>query len=327
MARNKVQLQRLIFIDRAIREGMQKGHLANCSSMAAEYEVSSKSIGRDIDYLKHQMDAPIEYDQQKHGYVYSEDTYKLPAISISEGDLFAICIARKALKQHENTPVYRKLESVFRKIEQSLPDRISVDPSWVDDRMSVLRDRRTDIDPEIWDKVAEALHHNAKLRLSYLKPGATSAEEREIDPYHVVNFQGEWYVAGYCHLRKDIRIFAMSRIKIAETLGENFTIPDDFSFDQFAGHHFGIFRGERDYQVRIRFDRRHAPYILEREWHPEQSVVHESDGGITLSLTSNHLFEVKRWVLSWGSGVKVLAPKELADEVRQEMQNALRAYN
>ena len=84
MTRNKVQLQRLIFIDRAIKEGMRKGELANCSSMGAEYEVSSKSISRDIDYLKHQMDAPIEYDQKKHGYLYTEDTYKLPAISISE---------------------------------------------------------------------------------------------------------------------------------------------------------------------------------------------------------------------------------------------------
>ncbi|MBU0480605.1 MAG: WYL domain-containing protein [Proteobacteria bacterium] len=327
MTRNKIQLQRLIFIDQAIREGMRQGVLANRSTMAARYEVSPKSIGRDIDYLKHQMDAPIEYDQQKHGYFYTEETYKLPAISISESDLFAICVARKALKQHENTPVYRKLVSVFRKIEQSLPDKVSVEPSWVDDRMSVLQERGTDIDPATWDKVAEALHHNRRLRLSYLKPGDTAEEEREIDPYHVVNFQGEWYVAGFCHRRRDIRIFALSRIKAAETLKAHFTIPDDFSFARFAGHHFGIFRGEKDHRVEIHFAQKHTPYVLEREWHPEQSITHADDGSVTLSFTSNHLFEVKRWILSWGSGVRVLAPPELVDAVRLELEEALQAYH
>ena len=77
--RDKTQLLRLVFIDRKIREGMRSGIYANCSSMAKEYEVSSKSIMRDIDYLKNQRDAPIEYDPQKRGYYYTEDNFKLPA--------------------------------------------------------------------------------------------------------------------------------------------------------------------------------------------------------------------------------------------------------
>ena len=118
MARNKAQLLRLIFVDRSIRKGMRSGKLANCSSMAEAYEVSYKSIMRDIDYLKHQCDAPIEYDPQRHGFYYTEETYQMPAINISESDLFAICVARKALEQHRNTPVYDKLLRVFGRIEQ-----------------------------------------------------------------------------------------------------------------------------------------------------------------------------------------------------------------
>ena len=97
MTRNKNQLLRLIFIDKKIREGMESGVLANCRRMADEYEVSPKSIMRDIDYLKYQRDAPIEYDSQKKGYYYTEEKYTLPAMDISESDLFAICLAEKAL--------------------------------------------------------------------------------------------------------------------------------------------------------------------------------------------------------------------------------------
>ena len=65
--KDKTQLLRLVFIDKKIREGMRFGNYANCSSMADEYEVSTKSIMRDIDYLKNQCDAPIEYDPSKKG--------------------------------------------------------------------------------------------------------------------------------------------------------------------------------------------------------------------------------------------------------------------
>jgi len=327
MTGNKTQLQRLIFIDGAIRDGMRSGRLANCRSMAADYEVSSKSIMRDLDYLKNQCDAPIRYDPQRRGFLYTEENYRLPALNISESDLFAITLARKALRQYENTPLHHQLSRIFRKIEKSLPERVSVDPSWVDERMSVFPESRTAIDPEIWELVSSALRHSRRLELQYLKPGGSAPASRLVDPYHAVSFQGEWYLVGFCHLRQAIRTFAISRIKSAGQLAERFAIPDDFDFAAFAGHHFGIFRGDRDYRVEILFEPRHRPYVEEREWHPDQCLELRADGSLLLGFTTNHLFEVKKWILSWGGGVRVLTPPELVDEVRQELRKALRAYD
>jgi len=326
MTGNKVQLQRLIFIDRMIRDGMQSGRLANCTGMAAAYEVSSKSIRRDIDYLKNQCDAPIAYDCRRYGYYYTEENYSLPAMNISESDLFAISLARKTLRQYENTPIYHRLASVFGKIENSLPERISVDPAWVDERMTVFPESRSAMDPVIWDKVAEGLRHSRRLKINYLKPGEESAGDRLVDPYHLVSFQGEWYLVGYCRLRLEVRTFAISRIKAILDTGEEFAIPVDFSFEKFSGHNFGIFRGERDVAVKILFASQHRPYVEEREWHRGQILERQADGGVLLSFPSNHLFEVKRWVLSWGAGVKVLAPQELFTDLREELRKALQAY-
>lgn len=326
MARNKVQLQRLIFVDRQIREGMKRGKLANCNSMAAAYEVSYKSIMRDLDYLKHQCDAPIEYDSRRHGFFYTEDSWQLPAISISESDLFAICIARKALEQHRNTPIHRKLSMIFDKIESSLPDRVTVSPSWVDDRVSVFNNQQTDINPQIWDRVARALHLSKRLRIHYLKPGSEQPKARDIDPYHVVSFQGEWYLIGFCHQREEIRTFAISRIKEASESATSFSIPGDFNFEKFSGSHFGIFRSDTEREIIIRFSKEHAPYVQEREWHPHQTIRTAEDGSLVLSFTTNHLFEVKRWIMSWGSGAQVLAPEELRADMRREAQRILQEY-
>lgn len=327
MSKNKTQIKRLIFVDQMIRDGMKSGVLANCREIAGLYEVSYKSIMRDIDYLKNQCDAPIMYDPQRHGFYYTEEQYQLPAINISESDLFAICIARKALEQHQNTPIYQKLVSVFNKIEQSLPDRISIAPVWVDNRISVLNDSKTRIDPQIWEGVAQALQRNQRLRITYCKPGEIWGAERDVEPFHVVSFQGEWYLIAFCRLRQEIRVFAISRIGQVEKSATFFKIPDDFDYREFVDSHFGIFRDESRCDVVVRFSARHAPYLLEREWHPGQVVEKQEDGSLIISFSTSHLVGVKRWVLSWGGGTEVLKPDKLRSDLRLEVQKILQAYD
>ena len=326
MAKDKTQLLRLLFIDRKIREGMRTGIMANCSSMAAEYEVSAKSILRDIDYLRSQRDAPIAYDATVRGYYYTEENYALPAISLNESDLFAICIAEKALRLHEDTPIYRKLQKVFRKIEESLPEKVSIHPAWVEDKLSVIPERQTRLEPEIWEAVSSGLSKNRTLAISYRKPGGRESTERRVDPYHLVRYQGEWYLIGHCHKRGAIVTFAMSRIQAAQLLEKIFAVPEDFDHARYGGSQFGIFSGEREVLVKIWFSREHAPYLLEREWHPRQTVVRKKDGSVVLGFPALHLYEVRRWILSWGSGAKALAPKELVEAVYRELASALADY-
>ena len=118
MAKYKPQHARLLFIDRKIRE---RGY-PRYSSLAEEWEASIKSIQRDLDYMRYERDAPIQYSAKKRAYFYTEEQYQLPAMNIRESDLFAIYLADKLLGQYEGTPIYDSLRSVFRKIEDSLPD-------------------------------------------------------------------------------------------------------------------------------------------------------------------------------------------------------------
>jgi proteasome accessory factor B len=317
---------RLVFVDRKIREGMKSGDYANSSSIAREYEVSRKSIVRDIDYLKNQRDAPIAYDRRKHGYFYTEENFKLPAIDINASDLFALCITEKVLKQHENTPVYEKLRSVFRKIEESLPEKVSVQPSWVNSSISIVAEHRTLIEPHVWGEIAESLQQSKLLKISYLKPGAGKRTEREIEPYHLVSFQGEWYVIGFCRRRKKVLTFAISRIKSAELSPQTFTIPEDFDYQKTAGERFGIFAGQKTFKVTILFDKENAPYVKEREWHPSQKIKSRRDGSLLLTLTTSHFLEIKKWILSWGRGAQVIEPESLRKEIVTELAQMMEQY-
>lgn len=326
MAKDKTALLRLIFIDKKIREGMASGTLANCSSMAVEYEVSSKSILRDIEYLRYQRDAPIAYDSSRRGYYYTEEQYRLPAIDLNESDLFAICIAEKALIQHENSPVYQRLKTVFDKIEDSLPSSVTIQPDWLTESLSVVPEHQTRINEEIWSTVTEGLRKHRSLRILHHRPGVSEPTTRCFDPYHIVRCEGEWYLVGHCHLRDELRTFAVSRISSATLLPDSFVVPDDFTPESYQAGRFGIFGTGRDYRVRIRFDRNRAPYLLERQWHPEQEITKETDGGITLTFPAANLRAVQQWVLSWGAGATVLEPASLVTMITTELQKTLAAY-
>ena len=299
----------------------------NCSTLAGRCEVSEKTIQRHIEKMRFLHDAPIKYDYTKKSYFYSEESYKLPLISMTESDLFAIAIAEKTLKEHEGTPIYEKLRRIFFKLGRYLPEKVSLESAWVDNKISVNPGRHTNIKPDIWTDVTRSLQNNRSLEITYQKPSATKANCRKVDPYHVVSYQGDWYLIGHCHFRNEVRTFSISRIRQVKTLGKTFMIPEDFDYQEAWQNCFGIFQGENDTDIVIKFSPESAPYVKEREWHPTQSLKEKKDGTILLSLTTNHLDEVKRWVLFWGKGAEVIKPPELRDLVQRELNEALSAYD
>ena len=315
MSINKPQHARLLLIDEKIRSGAYP----NAASLAKEYEISPRTITRDIEYMRDSLLAPIEYDTAHKGYYYTEPNFFLPAIDIKESDFFAICITEKALKQYENTPLYDKLSLIFERIKEYLPESIRVNTTWIDTHFTFMHESFTIINPDIWETISRGLRQGNQVKIVHRKAGADDAVERAVDPYHIVNYRGEWYLIGYCHVRKSILRFAVSRISRAELTDKKFTPKADFNFDSFIGSGFGIMTEDIEHHIKIRFSKEQAPYIIERQWHPGQNITHNQDGTVVLTFTSNSLYEVKRWVLSWGSGAKVLAPAELIDQIKGDV--------
>ena len=323
MAKFKPQFGRFLFIDKKLKAGLYP----NSTSLASEYEISARTILRDIEFMRDMLDAPIEYDKEKRGFYYTEKNYTLPGIAIRESDLFAICIAEKALEQYANTPLYDKLSSVFEKIRSYLPDNVTVRPGWIDNRFTFLQESFTVINPAIWETVAEGLRTSRLVAITHLKAGGEEPTRRMVSPYHMVNYRGEWYLVGHCSIRNAVVRFAMSRIMSAELSDETFAVPEGFDFGKYLGSHFGILTGEEEHRVRIEFSPAQAPYVEERTWHSGQTLERKQDGSVILSFTTNSLFEVKRWILSWGADARVIEPVSLADQVRMELETALTKYD
>src|SRR5204862_3981035 len=111
-----------------------------------------------------------------------------------EGELFALIVAEKALQQYRGTSFEKPLLSAVRKMEQSLPDTISLNLSDVEQTISFRTRAEQILNLEIFDALAKATAHRRQIELTYLKPERQATEQRIVDPYHLANINGEWYL-------------------------------------------------------------------------------------------------------------------------------------
>lgn len=318
----KPQFRRLLFIDRALRNGAYP----NCTTLADEWQVSAKTMQRDIDYLKDELEAPIAYDTVRHGLYYTDKTWFLPSVMLNEGELFALLVGAQALTMFRGTPVAGALRGIFEKLAGLLPDTISLPPEYVAASFSFVSPPARPIREDIWKQVARGTLHRRVLRIQYRASHAPAAKAHTIHPYHLVNLEGDWYVLARDVKWKDLTPYALSRIQAAELTDEIFERLANFNVEQILRRRFGRFLRDsagKSEQVRLLFVPELATYIGERTWHPQQRLHVRRDGAVVLTIPVPDHRDAFPWVLSFGARVRVLAPPALRRAVRQEARRMI----
>lgn len=300
-----------------IHEAIASGRYPNATTLGRDLEVVTKTIQRDIEFMRDRMLLPIEYDSRRFGYYYTEEVSAFPTLQITEGELFALLVAEKALQQYRGTNFEKPLVSAFKKMASSLPDTVSLHLADWDQTISFRHSAEPILNLEIFDTLAKATARRQQIEVAYRKPGSRQTEARVLDPYHLANINGEWFLFAYDHLRKGLRTFVPQRIQAAQPTGKTFERPRKFSVEKMLRDSFGVHSGEGNFQVVLRFDTQAADYIREKRWHPSQELLDLPDGGVELRLRLSGLGEIQRWVLGWGGAAVVVEPPELAESVRQ----------
>src|SRR3954469_1045440 len=281
----------------------------NCRKIADELEVSSKTIQRDIDFMRDRLGLPIEYDPLRFGFYYTEEVDSFPSIEVSEGEVAALFVAQKALAQYKGTPFERPLRSAFRKIADSLKDRVSFSWSDLEDAISFHSAGASVADLELFEKVSQAVLRSVELEFEYRKLNSKGYELRRVRPLHIASLENQWYVFAEDLERKDLRTFALPRMRAVRLTNTKFRRPANFSISKVLSGSFGVFEGGKKHRIKLKFDAFAARLVSERTWHESQRFRQARDGSADLELELGSLEEIERWILSWGSHVCVLGPE------------------
>lgn len=318
-----VLMHRINQIDDIIR----RGTYPSASAIAKELGVSLRTINRDLDVIRDYYYAPLEYDQTRRGWYYKDPNFFIKYIQFEEGELFSLALFDTLLLQYKNTPLEKKLSSIFEKIRQSLPSTVSIDSRFLDDSLTYIPDALAPIKTEVFDSVFSGLKKKQTLFFEYKPLQKTTFMERKIDPYHIICQRGNWYVIGYCHLKNEVRIFSFSRMQNVQLSNERFQVPKDFNAKDYVDKTMGVWLSAKtNYKVRLLFSAEIGTFAAEHIWHENQKVKQNKDGSVEVEFETTQLPEVKRLVLGQGRTVKVLEPRELVEEIREEVEEIKNMY-
>jgi predicted DNA-binding transcriptional regulator YafY len=310
------QLLRLLEIDELIRSGKRQ----TIGTLAVATGRSERTIRYDLDMLRDSFGAPLEQNRAR-GHYYTDDTWRLPTVSLTQGELFALTLGARMLASYAGSAYLDQLRSAIEQLSERLPESIRVDLQQVGNEQILFRvGAQTQLNPEIWQDLERACREGKSVKMTYYTAGRDAISERQFDPYLLDIYRGtNPSVIGFCHSRQAIRWFRIDRIRKLEVLVTSFT--KDPTFDP-KTHLENIFQhevGGEPVAVSIWFDAATAPYIRERRWHKSQVLQEQADGAVILELVVSGLNDLKRWVLGYGQGARVLGPPELVRLVQGEI--------
>jgi predicted DNA-binding transcriptional regulator YafY len=175
---------------------------------------------------------------------------------------------------------------------------------------------------ETIDRLTEAIAKKRTVQMRYYSASRMRTTRREVDPYRLWYASGGLYLVGYCHLRKEPRMFAVERMQAVTLTDHPYQMPLGFDLEAFVQDALTVMRG-RPMEVELRFDKATAAWAKDRIWHPTQTITPLKNGDVLMKLKVADSREVLGWILSFGSGVRVVRPHSLSDAVSSEAKKIL----
>lgn len=296
--------------------------------LAASVECTMRTVYRDLEALQ-AAGFPVynDRDDGKSLWLLSDTVKKQIPIPLSLTELMALYFCSDMIKTLPDTVFHDSLESLFQKIKATLPPASVHYLQHIQKTIAVGNKhyRNHGGYKDAIDRINEAAISWHSIHFIYFSMSRKKETKRTVDPYRIWFFKGAFYLIGYCHLRKDVRIFSIDRITKITLTSERFTIRDDFNFDAFVKSGFGVAGGVPE-KVRIYFDESIARYIEEKVWHESQKIRRSKDGSIIFEAFVAVTPELKSWILNWGSHTKVLEPESLREDIKDEAERIAGLY-
>lgn len=319
---SRPQLERIFTIDRKIRDG----EYPNADSLATELEVSRRVIFHDRKFLLERLGAPLEFDRGRRGWHYTEATWVLPAMRVTQGELLAFFLSVEVARRNLGGALEAALDSAVEKIARTLPGEIEVELESLRAHYSFAAPASAGADEKTLLALHDAISRRREVEIHYFAFSTGKRNARTVQPYHLHNARGDWYLIAFDHWRKAMRMFHVGRIERFRVSDAGFARDPDFNVADYLRQAFSTELSATTQQIAVRFDKYQARYVRERVWHETQTLEDTPDGGVILRFHSSGLEEVKRWVMQYGAHARVLAPPALRQSVQDEIKKMRKVY-
>ncbi len=303
------QIARIFYIDQKIRTSGR----VTIQDIMHEGDVAQATAKRDIEALRDRLNAPLHYDHKLRGYVYNKE-FKL--LDFAGEQLFLFYVLALGIVKNQNylplTAEYAR-SIIIENIGAILPENYSR----ISGNFIYENSEYEEMNFQVLGTIMSSMMKKKCCILDYLTK-AVNLNRRTIEPLRVICYGTKWYLAAYCHTRKEIRIFSFSRMqKLEITETENFSnryAPEEIA--AFLNQSFGIAKTKEVQTAKIRFYEPSSFFLKKQIWHKEQKIVEYLEDGqnvLEMQVPYSKPEELVGKVLKYGATAEILEPKELRD--------------
>jgi predicted DNA-binding transcriptional regulator YafY len=216
--------------------------------MSREFEVSVRTLKRDIEFMKDTLNMPIAFDVPKNGYYFTTPQPHFPSLAPTEKEIGRLFLVQKNLMQYQRTSLQPVLEAAFRKMTGQLDDSVRYSLGNVDEMMSIRPYAPGDAELETFELLMRAIREKMTVRFTYRKYGELTTHERKAHPYHVAYVNNQWTLFPFEPSPLAMRKFVLVRLGRPELTHEKFAVLKKFNLDQELRGSLGVFKCEHDYE-------------------------------------------------------------------------------
>ncbi len=302
---------------------------ATVKELAEELSVSEKTIRRDLEIFQ-TAGFPIEETVEDFG----RKKWKLqtganpPGISLLWDEAAALYLGQRFLEPLAGTPFWEAAQRAFKKIRATLGDGAI---KYMEKFAALFHKTMVGVSDyskkaEIVDQLMLGIEDHRAVFIAYQSLQATEPVTYDVYPFGLAYHRGSLYLIGRKTDKDEINHWKVDRISEAEVTEFRFPPPDNFDLAKHLSSSFGIFHGDGDVHVKIRFSPTVARYVEESNWHASQKLTAQRDGSLLAEFRLDGTKEIKRWILSFGQHAEVLEPEEMRDAIVRESQSLLSTY-
>jgi predicted DNA-binding transcriptional regulator YafY len=295
--------------------------------------VSPATLKRDLQYLRDRLNAPIIWDREAGGYCYEKASgpagsqFELPGLWFNSAEIHALLTMQHLLATLDQggllgphiQPLTARLNGLLGTADNSAEEvRKRV-------RIIGMGARRMQLDH--FERIGSALLRRKRLLITYRARGKNEVTEREVSPQRLVHYRENWHFDAWCHLRRELRIFAVDSVLKAEILETDARPVAEKTLNAVLGSGYGIFSGKSVQWAKLRFTPERARWVAHEQWHPRQKGKFERDGSYRLEIPYSDDRELVMDILRHGPEVEVIGPKALRERVVELLERARGKYS
>lgn len=283
--------------------------------MAGRYEISERTVYRDLRALQ-EAGVPIG-SEPNEGYFIVRG-YHLPPVMFDKEEAAALLAGERVMQKWGETSLSQSYLSALDKIRAVLnPDQKEYLDT-LDQHIQAFKypdERKTTADPRVFTFLQDAIVKRIVITITYYTPYRDEHTQRDVEPLGLLLRENRWYLAGWCRLRNDYRMFRIERINRFNETGTRIRDENDHTLKEF--YEQSLHKEKELHRSVVFFSSEISRYIGDQKYYQGWIAEKKVDGGIEMTFLCSSLEYFTRWLLTWGGNVSVLEPDDVKSRIQE----------